>query len=83
MYQMLCALLATIVYGTATGHCQDAQAGMTAGHVSILHLQRHAPDPDARGSDRRVTVKATLGFPETGQGSLSRRHRRSRPHRLS
>jgi hypothetical protein len=30
MYQMLCVLVATIAYGTATGHCQGSQAGMTA-----------------------------------------------------
>ncbi len=64
MYQMLCALLATIVYGTATGHCQDAQAGMTAvtfqsSTYSDMRqiLTREAPTG-------AVTVKATLGFPE-------------------
>jgi len=64
MYQMLCALLATIAYGTATGHCQDAQAGMTAvtfqsSTYSDMRqiLTREAPTG-------AVTVKATLGFPE-------------------
>jgi len=30
MYRMLCVLVATIAYGTATGQCQGSQAGMTA-----------------------------------------------------
>jgi dienelactone hydrolase len=64
MYQMLCVLVATIVYGTATGHCQSSQAGMTMvtfqsstyGDMRQL-LTREA----ATGT---VTVKAYLGFPE-------------------
>jgi dienelactone hydrolase len=64
MYQMLCVLVATIVYGTASGHCQGAQAGMTTvtfqsstyGDMRQL-LAREA-------TTGAVTVKATLGFPE-------------------
>jgi dienelactone hydrolase len=64
MYQMLCVLVATIVYGTASGHCQGSQAGMTTvtfqsstyGDMRQL-LTREA----ATGA---VTVKAYLGFPE-------------------
>ena len=36
MYQMLCALMATMVWGTAAGHCQGPQAGMTTAYVSIF-----------------------------------------------
>jgi dienelactone hydrolase len=64
MYQMFCVLLATIAYGTATGHCQDPQAGMTAvafqsSTYSDMRqvLTREAPTG-------AVTVKASLGFPE-------------------
>lgn len=64
MYQMLCVLLATIVYGTTDGHCADPQAGTTAvtfqsstyGDMRQL-LAREA----AAGV---VTVDARLDFPE-------------------
>jgi dienelactone hydrolase len=64
MYQMFCILIATIAYGTAAGHCQASQAGMTTvtfqsstyGDMRQL-LAREA----ATGA---VTVKAYLGFPE-------------------
>ena len=64
MYQILCVLIATIGYGTATGHCQTPQAATTTitfqsatyGDMGQL-LARQA----AAGA---VTVKATLGFPE-------------------
>jgi dienelactone hydrolase len=61
---MLCVLLAAMVYGTAAGHCEDSQAGMTA-----LTFQSPAT-ADMRQLLARevpaatVTVKATLGFPE-------------------
>jgi dienelactone hydrolase len=64
MYQMLCVLLATIAYGTATGHCQGAQAGMTtvtfqsSTYSDMRQLLARNAAPGA------VTVKADLGFPE-------------------
>jgi dienelactone hydrolase len=64
MYQILCVLMATIAYGTAAGHCQAPQAGITtATFQSATYndmrqlLAREAPTG-------AVTVKATLGFPE-------------------
>jgi dienelactone hydrolase len=64
MYQMLCVLLATIAYGTAVGHCQDSQAGMTtvtfqsSTYTDMRQLlTREAPTG-------AVTVKANIGFPE-------------------
>jgi dienelactone hydrolase len=63
MYQMLCVLMAMIAYGTATGHCQGSQAGMTAvtfqssTYSDMFRLLAGAPSGKA-------TVKAYLGFPE-------------------
>src|SRR5882762_4894369 len=64
MYQMLCVLVATIAYGTATGHCQGPQAGMTAVtfQSSTYSDMRQLLARQATGG--AVTVKATLGFPE-------------------
>ena len=64
MYQMLCALLATIVYGTATGHCQDAQAGMTAVTFQSSTYSDMRQIVTREAPTGAVTVKATLGFPE-------------------
>lgn len=63
MYQVLCVLMATIVYGTAAGHCQAAQASMTAVtfQSSTYGDMRELLAQEATGT---VTVKATLGFPE-------------------
>src|SRR3984893_12885146 len=63
MYQMLCVLRATIAYGTATGHCQDSQAGMTAVtfQSSTYSDMRHLLAREATAG--AVTVKANLGFP--------------------
>src|SRR5258708_38617202 len=64
MYQMLCVLLATVAYGTATGHCQDSQAGITtvtfqsSTYSDMRQLLTHEA---ATGT---VTLKANLGFPE-------------------
>jgi len=64
MYQMLCVLVATIVYGTAAGHCQGSQAGMTAVtfQSSTYSDMRQLLAREATGG--AVTVKANLGFPE-------------------
>jgi dienelactone hydrolase len=63
MYQMLCVLLATIVYGTTNGHCQDPQAGLTAVSFqsSTFGDMRQLL---ARQPSGTVTVKASMGFPE-------------------
>src|SRR3954470_7372910 len=63
MYQMLCVLIASLVYGTAAGHCQDPQAGLTA----VTFQSSSYSDMRqllAREPTGTVTVKATLGFPE-------------------
>jgi dienelactone hydrolase len=63
MYQILCALIATVAYGTATGHCQPPQAGTTITFQSSIYsgfrqlLAREA----ATGT---VTIQAKLDFPE-------------------
>ena len=38
MYRMLCVLMATIAYGSATGHCQGTQAGMTEVNHNLVEL---------------------------------------------
>ena len=64
MYQILCVIVATIAYGTADGHCQDAQAGITAvtfqsaSYGDMRELMVREPVGGA------VTVKANLGFPD-------------------
>ena len=60
MYQMLCVLVATIVYGTATGHCEDSQAGMTAltfQSSTYSDMRQLLAREAATGT---VTVKASL-----------------------
>jgi dienelactone hydrolase len=64
MYQMLCVVLAAMVYGTAAGHCQDSQAGMTAltfqSPATADMRQLLAREP----ATATVAVRAWLGFPE-------------------
>ena len=74
MYQILCALVATIAYGTATGHCQDLSGRHHRGHVSIFHLRRHAPASGARG-ERSGDGEGQSRLSRTAEGSLSRRGR--------
>jgi dienelactone hydrolase len=64
MYQILCALVATIAYGTAIGHWQDSQAGMIAVtfQSSTYGDMRQLLAREATAG--AVTVKAYLGFPE-------------------
>jgi dienelactone hydrolase len=64
MYQMLCVLLATIAYGTATGHCQGAQAGMTAVTFQSSTYSDMRQLLAREATTGAVTVKANLGFPE-------------------
>ena len=64
MYQILCVLMATIAYGTATGHCQGSQAGMTTvtfQSSTYNDMRQLLARETATGA---VTVKAYLGFPE-------------------
>ena len=63
MYQMLCVLMATIAYGTAAGHCQGSQAGLTTVtfQSSTYSDMRQLLAREATGT---VTVKASIGFPE-------------------
>jgi dienelactone hydrolase len=63
MYQMLCALLATIAFGTAAGHCEAPQAGTTAitfqssTYADFRQLlAREAPTGT-------VSIRANLEFP--------------------
>ncbi|UPJ47197.1 dienelactone hydrolase family protein [Bradyrhizobium sp. 200] len=64
MYQMLCVLVATIAYGTATGHCQGAQAGMTAVTFQSSTYSDMRQLLAREATTGAVTVKADLGFPE-------------------
>src|SRR5882757_8941183 len=64
MYQMLCVLLATIAYGTATDHCQTAQAGSTAvtfQSSTYSDMRQILAHETPTGT---VTVTANLGFPD-------------------
>lgn len=67
MVQMLCVLVATIVFGSAAGHCQSSQAGMTEvmfQSSSYSDMRQLLAREAATGA---VTVKASLGFPETAK----------------
>ena len=59
MYQMLCVLMAAIVYGSAAGHCQATAITFQSSTYSDFRqlLTREA----ATGT---VTLQAILGFPE-------------------
>jgi dienelactone hydrolase len=64
MYQMLCVLVATIAYGSANGHCQGAQAGMTAVTFQSSTYSDMRQLQAREAATAAVTVKANLGFPE-------------------
>jgi dienelactone hydrolase len=64
MYQMLCVLVATIAYGSATGHCQGTQAGMTAVTFQSSTYSDMRQLLAQEAATAAVTVKANLGFPE-------------------
>jgi dienelactone hydrolase len=64
MYQMLCVLMATIAYGSATGHCQGTQAGMTGVTFQSSTYSDMRQLLAREAATAAVTVKATLGFPE-------------------
>jgi hypothetical protein len=64
MYRILCALMATIAYGTAAAHCQAPQAGTTAitfQSSTYSDMRQLLARETTAGA---VTVKAYLGFPE-------------------
>jgi dienelactone hydrolase len=64
MHRIFCALMATILCGTAAGHCRPLQTGTTtitfqsATYGDMRQLLAREPTTEA------VTVKATLDFPE-------------------
>lgn len=62
MFQILCVLAATIAYGTATGHCEGSQAGLTTVtfQSSSYSDMRQVLAREPAGT---VSVKASLGFP--------------------
>ena len=64
MYQILCVLIATITYGTATGHCQTLQTGTTTVTFQSANYSDMRALLAREATAGAVTVKATLGFPE-------------------
>jgi len=68
MYEMLCVLVATIVYGSATGHCQGSREASQPGTTAVTFQSSTYSDMrqlQAReAATAAVTVKANLGFPE-------------------
>ena len=64
MYQILCVLIATIAYGTATGHCQTLQTGTTTVTFQSATYSDMRALLAREATAGAVTVKATLGFPE-------------------
>ena len=62
MYQILCVLVATIVFGTAAGHCQTLQAATITFQSATYSDMRQLLAREA--TDGAVTVRASLGFPE-------------------
>jgi dienelactone hydrolase len=62
MYQMLCALMATIAYGTAVGHCQQAGATAITFQSSTYSDFRQLLAREAAAGT--VTIQASLRFPE-------------------
>jgi dienelactone hydrolase len=63
MYQILCALMATIAYGIAVGHCQAPQAGATITFQSSTYsgFRQLLTHEAATGT---VTIPANLRFPD-------------------
>jgi len=64
MYQMICVLVATIAYGTANGHCEGSQAGMTAVTFQSSTYSDMRRILTREAATAAVTVNAYLGFPE-------------------
>jgi dienelactone hydrolase len=62
MYQVICALMATIAYGTAVGHCQ--QAGTTTITFQSATYGDFRQVLTREAATGTVTVRAILEFPE-------------------
>lgn len=73
MYQMLCVLVAMIVYGTATGYCQGPQEASQAGMTAVTFQSSTYSDMRQllarEAATTAVTVKANLGFPKQVRNS--------------
>ena len=64
MHQILCVLMATIIYGAAAGHCQTPQAGTTTTITFQSSTYSDFRQLLARKETGDVVVRAQLGFPE-------------------
>jgi dienelactone hydrolase len=64
MYQFLCVLMATIIYGAEAGHCQTPQAGKTTTITFQSSTYSDFRQLLARKATGDVIVGAQLGFPE-------------------
>ena len=64
MYQILCVLMATIIYGAAAGHCQTPQAGATTTITFQSSTYSDFRQLLARKGTGDVVVSAQLRFPE-------------------
>jgi len=64
MYQILCVLMATIIYGGAAGHCQTLSAGTTTTITFQSSTYSDSRQLLARRATGDVVVRARLGFPE-------------------
>src|ERR1700726_3357291 len=63
MYQILCALLAAIGYGTAA-NCQPPQAGKTAITFQSSTYSDFRQILTREAATGTITVRASLGFPD-------------------
>jgi dienelactone hydrolase len=64
MYQLLCALMATIGLGAATGHCEAPEPGTTAVTFQSSTYSDFRQLLTREAATGAVTVRASLGFPE-------------------
>src|ERR1700722_11545381 len=64
MYQILCVLMATIVYGTAAAHCQEPRAGTTTITFQSSTYSDFRQILAREAATGAVTVQANVGFPE-------------------
>jgi dienelactone hydrolase len=67
MNQLLCVLMATIVFGTAAAHCQASQAGSTTITFQSSTYSNFRQLLAREGATGTVTVRATLSFPEAAK----------------
>jgi dienelactone hydrolase len=64
MYQMFCALMAMIGYGTAAAYCQAPQPGTTAITFQSSTYSDFRQILTREAATGTITVRAILGFPE-------------------